>query len=345
MASGLLPKSSLGLRNPIATKVASKHHVQVVGASKRRTSVEEIRKLRLITAMKTPYLPDGRIDLEAYDEMVKVQIAIGAEGVIVGSHAGEGHVLSWDEHIMLIGHTANSFGESIRVIGCTGSNATGEAIRATELGFAVGMDAALQINPYCGKTSIQGIVAHLEAVLSLGPTIIYNVPGRTGQDIPAEAMHALARNSPNFVGVKECVGNERVRHHVEQGLVIWTGMDSDCYEAMRTCGAVGVTSVACNLVPRLMHELIFGGENVLLHEKLKPLFKWLSCEPNPLALNTALMQLGVIHPVFRLPYYPLPLEKRKEFIEIVKAIGRDNFVGEKDVQVLNDDDFILVGRY
>lgn len=295
--------------------------------------------------MKTPYLPDGQIDLEAYDEMMKVQIANGAEGVLVGSTAGEGHLLSWDEHIMLIGHTANHFGESIRVIGFTGSNSTGEAVRATEQGFAVGMDAALQINPYYGKTSIQGLVAHLEAVLSLGPTIIYDVPYRTGQDIPADVMHDLARNSPNFVGVKECAGNERIRDYVDKGLVIWSGGDKECYEAMWACGAVGVTSMASNLVPELMHKFVFGGENSSLYEKLKPLFQWLSCEANPIPMNTALMQLGVIRPVFRLPYYPLPLEKRKEFVEIVKAIGSDNFVGEKDVQVLNDDDFILVSRY
>jgi 4-hydroxy-tetrahydrodipicolinate synthase len=295
--------------------------------------------------MKTSYLPDGRIDIESYDEMMKIQIANGVEGVLVGSTAGEGHLLSWDEHIMLIGHTSNHFGRSIRVIGFTGSNSTGEAIRATEQGFAVGMDAALQINPYYGKTSIQGLVAHLEAVLPLGPTVIYDVPYRTGQDIPADIMHDLARNNPNFVGVKECAGNERAKDYVDKGLVIWSGVDNHCYEAMLTCGAVGVMSIASNLVPGLMRELVFEGENALLYEKLKPLFQWLSCEANPIPLNTGLMQLGVIHPVFRLPYYPLPLEKRKEFIEIVKAVGRDNFVGDKDVQVLNDDDFILVGRY
>jgi dihydrodipicolinate synthase/N-acetylneuraminate lyase len=94
----------------------------------------------------------------------------------------------------------------------------------------------------------------------------------------------------------------------------------------------------------LMRQLVFGEENALLYEKLEPLFQLLSCEANPIPLNTALMQLGVIYPVFRLPYYPLPLEKRKEFIEIGMAIGRENFVGYKDVQDRNDGDFILVGR-
>jgi len=94
--------------------------------------------------------------------------------------AGEGQLMSWDEHVMLIAHTVNTFGSQLQVIGNTGSNSTREALHATEQGFAVGMDAALQINPYYGKTSLDGLMAHFTAVLHEGPTIIYNVPSRTG---------------------------------------------------------------------------------------------------------------------------------------------------------------------
>ena len=126
-----------------------------------RTRVSEIQKLRLITAIKTPYLPDGRFDLKAYDTVVNRQIESGTEGLIVGGTTGEGHLMSWDEHIMLIAHTVNCFGDRIKVIGNTGSNSTREANHATEQGFAVGMHAALQINPYYGKTSMAGLKAHL----------------------------------------------------------------------------------------------------------------------------------------------------------------------------------------
>ena len=94
-----------------------------------------------------------------------------------------------------------------------------------------------------------------------------------------------------------------------------------------------------------MRELMFGGNNPSLNAKLLPLMEWLFVEPNPIGLNTALSQLGVVRPVFRLPYVPLPLAKRVEFVNIVKEIGREHFVGEKDVQVLEDDDFVLIGRY
>ncbi|XP_073011478.1 4-hydroxy-tetrahydrodipicolinate synthase, chloroplastic-like isoform X1 [Typha latifolia] len=311
---------------------------------KRRTSMEGIKDLRLITAIKTPYLPDGRLDLEAYDSMMQMQIDNGVEGVVIGGTTGEGHLLNWDERIMLIGHTMSCFGKSVKVIGSTGSNSTREAIRATEQGFATGMHAALQINPYYGKTSAAGLVSHFESVLCMGPTIIYNVPSRTGHDIPPHIIDEISRNT-NMVGIKECAGNDRIKDYVDKGFVIWSGNDDQCHDARWVCGANGVISVATNLIPGLMHEIIFRGMNPSLNTKLMPLIEWLFCEPNPLGLNTALAQLGVVRPIFRMPYVPLPFEKRVEFVGIVEAIGREHFVGEKDVQVLDDNEFILLSQY
>ncbi|CAL0306153.1 unnamed protein product [Lupinus luteus] len=311
---------------------------------KNRTSTDDIKCLRLITAIKTPYLPDGRFDLEAYDDLVNTQIEHGVEGIIVGGTTGEGQLMSWDEHIMLIGHTVNCFGGKIKVVGNTGSNSTSEAIHASEQGFGVGMHAALHINPYYGKTSMDGLVSHFDGVLSMGPTIIYNVPSRTGQDIPPHVIQSLAHNS-NLAGVKECVGNDRIKQYTDNGIVVWSGNDDQCHDARWDYGATGVISVTSNLVPGLMRELIFGGKNSTLNLKVAPLIDWLFQEPNPIGLNTALAQLGVVRPVFRLPYLPLPMEKRIEFHNLVKEIGREHFVGEKDVRVLDDDDFILVDRY
>ncbi|XVF79912.1 hypothetical protein PTKIN_Ptkin15bG0028700 [Pterospermum kingtungense] len=331
-------------RSPQAAVIPNFHLPMRSLEVKNRTSVEYIKSLRLITAIKTPYLPDGRFDLEAYDDLVNMQIENGAEGVIVGGTTGEGQLMSWDEHIMLIGHTVNCFGGSIKVIGNTGSNSTREAIHATEQGFAVGMHAALHINPYYGKTSLEGLVSHFDSVLPMGPTIIYNVPSRTGQDIPPHVINTVAQSS-NLAGVKECVGNERIEQYTDNEIVVWSGNDDQCHDARWSHGATGVISVTSNLIPGLMRELMFGGKNPSLNAKLLPLIDWLFQEPNPIGLNTALAQLGVVRPVFRLPYVPLPLAKRVEFVNLVKEIGRENFVGDKDVQVLDDDDFILVGRY
>ncbi|KAI4373592.1 hypothetical protein MLD38_011703 [Melastoma candidum] len=142
-----------GLRNgsPLATVIPSFHLPMRSYEVKNRTKTEDLQALRLITAVKTPYLPDGRFDLEAYDDSHNLQIVQGVEAVVVGGTSGEGHLMSWDELIMLIGHTVNCFGGSIEVIGNVGRNLTREEIHATEQGFAVGMHAALHINPYYGK--------------------------------------------------------------------------------------------------------------------------------------------------------------------------------------------------
>ncbi|TKY63759.1 4-hydroxy-tetrahydrodipicolinate synthase [Spatholobus suberectus] len=273
-----------------------------------------------------------------------MQIANGVEGILVAGTTGEGQLMSLNDKIMLIGHTVNCFGDKVKVIGNAGSNCTSEAIKASEKGFAVGMNAALHINPYYGKTSLDGLVAHYNSVLSIRLVIICNIPSRTGQDIPPSVVETLAK-SPNFVGVKECVGNERVKEYASKGIVVWSANDEECHDARWDCGAVGVQSVASNLIPGLMRELMFGGKNPTLNSKLMPLFDWLNLEPNPIALNTALAQLGVIKPFFRLPHVPLPLDKRIEFVKLVGEIGREHFVGDKDVQVLDDDEFIIVGRY
>ncbi|KAL1544567.1 4-hydroxy-tetrahydrodipicolinate synthase, chloroplastic [Salvia divinorum] len=259
-----------------------------------KTNVDDIKYLRLITAIKTPYLPDGRFDLEAYDALVNMQIEDGVDGVIVCGTTGEGQLMSWDEHIMLIGHTVNCFGSSVKVIGNAGSNSTREAIHATEQGFAVGMHAG------CGTPH--------------QPLLWENLLGRA----PTQA----SRSALEMIRVEQYTSLVR---------------DDKCHNSRWDHSATGVISVTGNLVPRLMRELMFGGKNPSLNAKLIPL--------NPIGVNTALAQLGVVRPVFRLPYVSLPLGKRVEFVNIVNELGRENFIGEKDVRVLDDDDFILIGRY
>ncbi|KAK8945000.1 hypothetical protein KSP39_PZI008510 [Platanthera zijinensis] len=252
--------------------------------------------------------------------MIHTQIANGVEGVVVGGTTSEGRLMTWDEHIMLIARTITFFGSSLKVIGCTGSNSTTEAICATEQGFAVAMDAFLQVNPYYGKTSM------------------------TGQDIPLPVIYSIAGN-PNMVGVKECSGIHRIQDYAANGLAIWSGNDRDCHDDGWTSGAAEVISVAANLIPGLMHKLMFENVNLSLNTKLMRLFDWLFVEPNPTGLNTALAQHSIARPIFRLPDVPLPIEKRTSFVQIVEEIGRLNFVVEKDMDVLEDDDFILLPRY
>lgn len=248
--------------------------------------------------------------------------------------------MSWDEHIMLIAHTAKLYGDELKIVGNTGSNSTREAVHATSQGFAVGMDASLQINPYYGKTSSAGILQHFQAVMDFGPAIVYNVPARTSQDISPDIMQLLAKHE-NFAGVKECEGNDRIKAYTDDGIVCWTGNDDEAHAARYEAGAVGVISVTSNVVPGLMNDLMSNGPNPELRDRLLPLMKWLFAQPNPIGLNTMLAMLGCIEPVFRLPYVPYDSDLRAEGAALIQALGLEHTPGQA-IRHIADDQFKIL---
>ena len=290
-------------------------------------TLEKIKQASLITAIKTPYLANGEIDLAKYDELVEIQIAAGVDGIVVGGTTGEGQLMNWEEHLMLIAHSANKYGDKLVIVGNTGSNNTREAIKATKYGFASGMDAALQINPYYGRTSIAGVKEHFKRVLDIGPAFIYNVAGRTGQDLTPDIIEPLAKHE-YFIGVKECGGNERIAHYEQQGIACWSGNDDESHDARHTHKAHGVISVTSNLIPGLFRQLM-DTKNDELNTSLQPLMNWLFCEPNPIAINTAMMMTGAVNPVFRLPYLPLSDEQQKVGLPLINQLNESDVVGGK----------------
>ncbi len=300
--------------------------------------MKQIQEATLITAIKTPYFPNGKIDLETFDRLVKRQIENGVQGLLISGTTGEGHLMDWDEHIMLIAHTVNLFSQDLVIIGNTGSNNTREAVKATTQGFAVGMDYSLNINPYYGKTSEDGLFAHFNRILDIGPMMIYNVPPRTNQDIPTHVMEELAKNS-NMVGVKECMGSERIGYYESKGIACWSGNDDQCHDSKHNFSSHGVVSVTSNLLPRTMRKLM-DQPNTDLNHKLEDFIAWLFCAPNPIPLNTMMAMTGLIKPVFRLPYVPLNKELRAKGKQILERLEVDEVF--EDLAELNDSDFMLI---
>jgi len=290
-------------------------------------TLEQIKQASLITAIKTPYLANGEIDIAKYDELVEIQIAAGVDGIVVGGTTGEGQLMNWEEHLMLIAHSANKFGEQLLIIGNTGSKNTREAIKATKYGFASGMHASLQINPYYGRTSIAGVKEHFKRVLDIGPAFIYNVAGRTGQDLTPDIIEPLAQHE-HFIGVKECGGNERIAHYEQQGIACWSGNDDEAHDARHTHKAHGVISVTSNLIPGLFRQLM-DSKNDALNNSLQPLMNWLFCEPNPIAINTAMIMTGAVNPVFRMPYVPLSDEQQQQGETLINQLNEQDFVGSR----------------
>jgi 4-hydroxy-tetrahydrodipicolinate synthase len=302
--------------------------------------MKRLKAASLMTAIKTPYTDKGEVCLKTYDFLIEQQISAGVDGIIVGGTTGEGHLLSWEEHLMLIAHCVNNFSDKLIIVGNTGSNNTREAIKATENGFAIGMDAALQINPYYGRTSDKGVSEHFKRVLDIGPAFIYNVPGRTGQDLTPEIIEPLSTHK-NFIGVKECSGNDRIAYYEKQGIACWSGNDDECYVGRHVHGSHGVISVASNIIPGFMRQLMDKDnleESAKLNDDLQGLMKWLFCEPNPIAINTAMIMTDAVPNNFRLPYIALTKEQREVGLELLKAIETKDLVGDS-LSLLEDSDF------
>tara|TARA_R110000744_G_scaffold34651_6_gene80577 strand:- start:1926 stop:2834 length:909 start_codon:yes stop_codon:yes gene_type:complete len=298
--------------------------------------MKQFKAASLMTAIKTPYNAKGEIDFNTYDQLVAEQIKAGVDGIVVGGTTGEGHLLTWEEHLILIAHSVHKHGKDLLIIGNTGSNNTREAIKATQYGFAAGMDATLQINPYYGRSSTAGVSSHFHKLFDIGPAFIYNVPSRTGQDLTPDLIEPLSKHK-NFIGVKECTGNDRIAYYEERGIACWSGNDDESAAGRHQHGSHGVISVTSNIVPGLMRQLM-DAPNDSLQQRMQPLMEWLFCEPNPIAINTALMMTGAVAPIFRMPYQALTKIQREQGLALLAELAKDEIVGDK-LMLMADDDF------
>ena len=184
----------------------------------------------------------------------------------------------------------------------------------------------------------QGVIAHLTSALDFGPTIIYNVPGRTGQDISVETMLQIA-DHPNFAGVKECMGRERIQAYSDRNIITWSGNDDECHETRHEAGCNGVISVTANLIPGLFSQMMKEPSYDVASD-VAGLVDWLFVEPNPIGVNTLMMQLGLCQPVFRLPYVQYDEEMRAKGKALIEAIGLENVPGNKGCELMADGDFL-----
>ena len=250
--------------------------------------------------------------------------------------------MNWEEHLTLIEHCCNNFGDDLAIIGNTGSNSTREAMVATKEGFRAGMHGSLQINPYYGKSNPKGVLYHLQSTMDFGPAIIYNVEGRTAQDIPPKLVYEISKH-PNFAGMKECAGQERIKEYADKGILCWSGNDDECHDSRFKMGGHGVISVTSNVLPAAMRRLM-DERDPELNEKIKPFMNWLFLQPNPIGLNTVLAMTGASAPVFRAPYWPYDEKERNQVIELLKDFSDEEIMGGRP-KPLRDDEFTVLADF
>lgn len=263
-----------------------------------------------ITALVTPFARDGSVDYGALRALVDEQTAAGVEGICSVGTSGESPTLTHEEHHRVIEKTIEFAAGKCTIVAGTGANSTAEALSLTRAAIACGgADACLQVTPYYNKPNPEGLYRHFMSVADLGlPVILYNVPGRTGREIPLSVVKRLAAH-PNVVAIKEAAGSvdrvSAIRNRVPD-LTVLSGDDSLALP-MISVGAKGVISVASNVIPREMGDMVrkalagdFAGA-LALHERYYPLFHDLFIDVNPVMAKEALALMGRIERVFRLP--------------------------------------------
>ena len=263
-----------------------------------------------ITAMITPFDTKGEVDYGKLKAIVEEQVAAGVEGICAVGTTGESPTLSHEEHHKVIEKTIEFANGKVAIVAGTGANSTSEAISLTKAVIeAGGADASLQVTPYYNKPNAEGLYRHFMTVADLGlPVILYNVPGRAGRDIPLDVVARLSSH-PNIVAIKEAAGSVDRVSAIKNMLPDFTVLSGDDSLAvpMISVGAEGVISVASNVIPKEMGDMVrfaMAGDYVKAreyHNKYYKLFRDLFIDVNPVMVKEALALMGKIDRVFRLP--------------------------------------------
>jgi len=263
-----------------------------------------------ITALVTPFTAQGAVDYGALQALVARQTAAGVEGICSVGTSGESPTLTHEEHHKVIEKTIEFAAGKCRIVAGTGANSTAEAVSLTKAVIAMGgADACLQVTPYYNKPNAEGLYRHFMTIADLGlPVVLYNVPGRAGREIPLDVVARLAKH-PNIVAIKEAAGSvERVSaiKNLVPDFAVLSGDDSLTLP-MISVGAQGVISVASNIIPKEMGDMVraaLAGDFAAardLHRRYYPLFHNLFIDTNPVMVKEALALTGRIARAFRLP--------------------------------------------
>ena len=267
------------------------------------------------TAIVTPFR-NGQVDEAALERLIKLQVKGGVDGIVPVGTTGESPTVDCEEHIRIIALAVKFSAGKIKVLAGTGANATSEAIKLTQEAEKVGADGSLQVAPYYNKPTQEGLYQHFRAIARATklPIVLYSIPGRCGIEIGIETVKRLATDCKNIVGIKEAGGScdrvSQLRAALGPKFEIMSGDDSLTLPFMAV-GASGVISVASNVIPREVSQMVKlfatgkSGAALRLHEKYYPLFKDLFIETNPTPVKAALAMMKIVEEEYRLPLVPM----------------------------------------
>lgn len=270
-------------------------------------------------ALVTPMHEDGTVNFEVLEAIIEDQIAGGTDAIISVGTTGEAATLTVEEHLEVIRHTIKVVNHRIPVIAGTGSNCTRSALYTSKCAEEAGADGLLLVTPYYNKATQKGLYQHFKTIaesVSI-PSILYNVPGRTGMSIEAQTMAALYHDVKNIIGVKDASGDVGktldLMRLVDEDFCLYSGEDGLILPLL-AAGSLGVISVLSNVAPKETHDICakwFAGDlEGARKEQLRalPLIRALFSEVNPIPVKAAMNLQGKKVGPLRLPLTEMETE-------------------------------------
>ncbi|MDY9928094.1 4-hydroxy-tetrahydrodipicolinate synthase [Methanosarcina sp.] len=281
-------------------------------------------------ALITPFTKDDRIDREGLRRNIAFVEEGGVSGIVPCGTTGESATLSAMEHEEVIDIAVEC--SKVPVIAGTGSNNTGEALQFTKHAADAGVDGVLLISPYYNKPNPAGLLAHFKKIAEAVdiPMILYNVPSRTGQDMPVDVITELAKVD-NIAGIKEASGNaakvsQILEQTIDDDFVVLSGEDGLTLPII-SMGGRGVISVAANVVPDKMSEMVnaaLKGDYETarkIHFEIAPLIRALFLETNPIPVKKAAELIGLASGHLRLPLAPISDANQAKLVNELRKLG------------------------
>jgi len=287
----------------------------------------------LYTALVTPFTASGELDEEGLRENVRFQIKSGVDGVVPLGTTGEAPTLTQQEKERIMRIVVDEAKGRVTIMAGTGSYSTQLTIEATKKAHDLGADAALIVSPYYNKPTQEGLYKHYHAIANACQLsiIVYNIQGRTGQNIQTDTLKRIAEH-PKIVGVKEASGNltqigeviEVIAHH-RSDFSVFSGDDGNTFAVM-ALGGHGVISVVSNLYPKEVKSLVTSlqkGDYVSArkhHFALMPIIRAAFIETNPIPIKAAMQVHGMASGSCRLPLCDLSKENKEKLHAVLKGL-------------------------
>jgi 4-hydroxy-tetrahydrodipicolinate synthase len=288
----------------------------------------------VLPAIITPFKRNSAmgLDVQGLERNIGFLLSCGIHGIVPCGSTGESATLTFEEHEKVIEIAVDKVNGRIPVLAGTGSNNTAEAVRLTKAAKDIGADGVLVISPYYNKPNRSGLIKHYTKLADLDvPVVMYNVPGRTGQNLEPDLVAELARH-PNIVAIKEASGNigqisRIIEETQDEDFVLISGDDNITLPIMALGGA-GVISVAANIDPKrmvAMYEAMKHGDlqkALVLHYALSPLLRAMFIDTNPIPVKKAVELLGMAGGPVRLPLDDLDEKKTEQLKKILATIPK-----------------------